>query len=80
MKIRTSENPHAFQTRLFNRLHACSLQGLLMNDRHEFTTAVEAVEYEAGDDTSIVPFPRSHCMPGMCSPVKRGCRFMCCAI
>lgn len=59
MKIRTSENPHAFQTRLFNRLHACSLQGLLMNDRHEFTTAVEAVEYKAGDDTSIVPFTRS---------------------
>ena len=30
-----------------------------MNDRHEFTTAVEAVEYKAGDDTSRVPFPRS---------------------
>ncbi len=59
MKIRTSENEHAFQTQLFNRLHAYSLQGLLMNDRHEFTTAVEAVEYENGDDKTKVPFSPS---------------------
>lgn len=56
MKIRTSENAHNFQKRLFNRLQAHSLQGLLMNDRHEFTTAIEAVEYEEGDDKTKVPF------------------------
>lgn len=59
MKIRTSENSHDFQTRLFNRLHAYSLQGLLMNDRHEFTTAIEAVEYEEGDDKTKVPFTQN---------------------
>lgn len=56
MKIRTSENSHEFQERLFKRLKAYSLQGLLMNDKHEFTTAVEAVEYENGDDKTKVPF------------------------
>ena len=59
MKIRTSENSHDFQTRLFSRLQAYSLQGLLMNDRHEFTTAIEAVEYEVGDDKTKVPFTQS---------------------
>lgn len=56
MKVRTSENPHEFQERLFQRLHAYSLQGLLMNDRHEFTAAVEAVEYGEGDDIHETPF------------------------
>lgn len=56
MKIRSSENPHEFQERLFRELHAYSLQGLLMNDRHEFTAAVEAVEYEEGDDRTKLPF------------------------
>lgn len=56
MKIRTSENPHFFQEQLYRRLPAYSLQGLLMNDRHEFTAALEAVEYEEGDDRSRLPF------------------------
>lgn len=58
MKIRTSENAHDFQTRLFHRLNAYSLQGLLMDDQHEFTAAIEAVEYEDGDDKTKVPFTR----------------------
>ncbi len=56
MKIRTSENNHEFQERLFKRLKAYSLQGLLMNDKHEFTAAVEAVEYEEKDDLTKIPF------------------------
>lgn len=56
MKIRTSENRHEFQERLFQRLKAYSLQGLLMNDRKEFTAAIEAIEYEEGDDLKKVPF------------------------
>lgn len=56
MRIRTSENIHQFQTQLFQRLDAYSLQGLLMNDKHEFTAAVEAVEYEAGDEKGKLPF------------------------
>lgn len=59
MKIRTSETAHNFQTKLFKRLQAYTLQGLLMNDQHEFTAAVEAIEYEDGDDKSIVPFTES---------------------
>lgn len=59
MKIRTSENSHDFQGKLFRALGAYSLQGLLMNDRHEFTAAVEAVEYEAGDDRKKLPFTES---------------------
>lgn len=56
MKIRTSENSHNFQERLFKRLQAYSLQGLLMNDKHNFTAAVEAVEYEDKDDKTKLPF------------------------
>lgn len=56
MKIRTSENSHEFQEKLFQRLKAYSLQGLLMNDKHDFTAAVEAVEYENGDDKTKIPF------------------------
>lgn len=56
MKVRTSENPHFFQEKLFQRLSAYSLQGLLMNDQHEFTTALEAVEYGEGDDKHRLPF------------------------
>jgi len=56
MKIRTSENVHEFQKRLYDKLQAYSLQGLLMNDDHNFTAAVEAVEYEDGDDKTKVPF------------------------
>lgn len=56
MKIRTSENPHSFQEILFRALNAYSLQGLLMNSHHEFTAAVEAVEYEPGDDETVIPF------------------------
>lgn len=56
MKIRTSENAHEFQSRLFKRLRAYSLQGLLMSESHEFTTAIEAIEYEEGDDKSKLPF------------------------
>jgi len=56
MKIRTSENSHDFQERLFQRLQAYSLQGLLMNDKRDFTAAIEAVEYENGDDKTKVPF------------------------
>lgn len=52
MKVRTSENAHFFQTKLFNRLKAYSLQGLLMNEQHEFTAAVEAIEYNDNDDNS----------------------------
>lgn len=56
MKIRTSENYHEFQERLFKRLKAYSLQGLLMNNKNEFTAAVEAIEYENGDKLTKVPF------------------------
>lgn len=56
MKVRTSENTHVFQTRLFEKFQAYSLQGLLMNEQHEFTAAVEAIEYEEGDDKTKVPF------------------------
>lgn len=56
MKIRSSENPHNFQEKLFRRLQAYSLQGLLMNDKHDFTAAVEAVEYENGDNKTKIPF------------------------
>ncbi len=56
MKVRTSENSHEFQTKLFNRLKAYSLQGLLMDDKHDFTAALEAIEYEDGDDTTKLPF------------------------
>lgn len=56
MKIRTSENPHAFQESLFRRLNAYSLQGLLMNAQHQFTAAVEAIEYEPGDNERTKTF------------------------
>jgi len=56
IKIRTSENYHEFQEKLFQNLKAYSLQGLLLNSRNEFTAAVEAVEYENGDDLTKVPF------------------------
>ena len=56
MKIRSSENSHEFQERLFNRLKAYSLQGLLMNSNHEFTAAVEAVQYDDCDDENVPAF------------------------
>lgn len=56
MGIRTSENYHEFQDRLFKRLKAYPLQGLLMNNQNEFTAAVEAIEYEEEDDLTTVPF------------------------
>lgn len=55
MKIRSSENSHIFQQRLFERFPAYSLQGLLMNGSHDFTAAVEAAEYEDGDDKTKMP-------------------------
>lgn len=56
MKVRTSENAHDFQERLFKRLQAYPMQGLLMNDKHNFTAAVEAVEYRDSDNKTIIPF------------------------
>lgn len=56
MKIRSSENSHEFQTVLFQKLNAYYLQGLLMNDNHDFTMAVEAIEYEDSEIVTKVPF------------------------
>ena len=55
MRIRNTENPHAFQESLFKELGIYSLQGLLMDDNGNFTAAVEAVEYEDNEEWSI-PF------------------------
>ena len=49
MKIRTSENEHFFQKILFKELNAFSLQGLLMDEKYQFTAAVEAIEFEHGE-------------------------------
>lgn len=59
MRIRSSENPHNFQSKLFEEIGAYCLQGLLMDDDHNFTAAVEAVEYQDGDDLTTLPFWKS---------------------
>ena len=50
MKIRSTENEHEFQNRLFRRLNAYQLQGLLINSKDEFSAGVEAVQYEDGEE------------------------------
>ncbi len=56
MICRSSERSHRFQTALFERLGAFSLQGLLQDEEREFTTAVEAVMGEPDDDRSRFPY------------------------
>lgn len=55
MKIRSTENEHDFQTRLFRRLNAYQLQGLLINSEDKFSAGVEAVQYEEGEEYRV-PF------------------------
>ena len=55
MRIRSTENEHKFQTVLYKRLNAYSLQGLLMDSEYKFTAAVEAIEYE-DDEQIVIPF------------------------
>lgn len=55
MMIRSSENSHQFQNALFQALDAYSVQGLLIDERGNFTAAVEAVEYGPNEDM-ILPF------------------------
>ncbi len=55
MKIRSTENDHDFQKRLFDRLNAYQLQGLLINSRDEFSAGVEAVQYDDGEEY-VEPF------------------------
>lgn len=56
MLIRSSEDKHDFQEKLYKRMRAYSLQGLLMDENHNFTAAIEAVEYRDDEDISTVPF------------------------
>lgn len=53
MKMRNSENPHEFQERLYNELHAYSCQGLLLDQNHNFSAVVEAVELDENEDFSL---------------------------
>jgi hypothetical protein len=55
VKIRTTENDHTFQKKLFERLNAYQLQGLLINSKDEFSAGVEAVQYEDYEEYRI-PF------------------------
>ena len=55
MRIRSTENEHEFQTILYKRLNAYSLQGLLMDSNNKFTAAVEAIEYDDNEQIEI-PF------------------------
>ena len=55
MKIRSTENRHDFQERLYRRLNAYSLQGLLMNKYGDFSAGVEAIEYD-DDEPFSQPF------------------------
>lgn len=55
MKIRSTENDHDFQKRLFDRLNAYQLQGLLINSRDEFSAGVEAIQYDDGEEY-VEPF------------------------
>lgn len=60
MKIRSSERNHYFQSMLFRRLRAFSLQGLLMDDDHNFTAAIEAIAEESSDDKRLFPYSGSN--------------------
>ena len=58
MRVRSSENEHCFQSKLFDHINAYSLQGLLQDVNGKFTAAVEAVEYQKGEK-HMSPFPRA---------------------
>lgn len=56
MRIRSSERYHTFQTMLFRRLQAYSLQGLMMDDDHNFTAAIEAIAEDNRDNLNLFPY------------------------
>ena len=59
MKIRSTEREHRFTEKLFNHLRLFSLQGLTIDVNHNFTAAIEAVQYhkdERIDLSSVFPF------------------------
>lgn len=53
MKIRSTENSHFFQEKLFKELNAFELQGLLMDENRNFTAAVEAIEYNENENPDL---------------------------
>lgn len=53
MKIRTTERNHTFTNRLFKRLNLFSVQGLTISKAREFTAAIEAVQYDPGEEVHL---------------------------
>lgn len=53
MKIRSTEREHSFTRKLFNKLNLFSLQGLTLDVNHNFTAAIEAIQYEPNEKIDL---------------------------
>lgn len=53
LKIRSTEEPHAFTKKLHETIPIYSLQGLTLDSNYNFTAGIEAAEFEAGETVDV---------------------------